>query len=1050
MKRTIYLKALLLSVMIAFFGIANATNYYVDASTTASSQNGSLLTPWKSISQVTSNMNLFMPGDIISFKKGESYSGQLNFARSGTAGNPIIINSYGAGAAPKFIGTGNSIVSLFYLLNRSYVTFDGLDITDPSLSATDRSQQSKIERVFYIDGTSNNIIVKNCSISLAGVGFYLVGPNNTIDNCKISNMRMVVNTNNGGYDDYGANGVVVSSANNTITNNTISDCWANSYDFTYDGGAIEFFGANTNNNLIGYNTMFNNNGLTEFGSNNGGTSSGNKFVYNKLINNAGLFYINNSGPFAITVSNLQFYNNVVIETAVQRLVENYMLSMASASSNAGIVSLKNNIFWLTTGIDVGKSSMFTGAQLVHENNIYKLGTASVLNFTQTSSEITTTATNIFTNSTAVDPMQWDYLPGSNSSAIRFGQNLGIVKDFAGNMVASVPNAGILENAGVTSPLTVTATPGNISCNGGSTMVTVSASGGTPPYTGTGSFSVVAGSYTYTVNDANGLIQAASVVVTQPTSITVSVNAGSVLSYGGVTNITVSATGGTGAYSYKVNNGAYQSSNLFNGLSAGNYTITVKDANQCTATKTITINQPESKFSVTATAGNISCNGGSTIVAVSASGGTPPYTGTGSFSVIAGSYTYTVNDANGLIQSASVVVTQPTAITVTVNAGSVLSYGGVTNITVSAAGGTEVYSYRLDNGAYQSSNLFNGVSAGSYTVTVKDANQCTATKTITINQPTLSPLVINTSSGTISCYGESTTVTIGASGGLLPYTGVGTFTVYAGVNTFIVSDASGLMQTVTITIAQPTEISVNIIQSISNNNQSNQTNITVVASGGSGNYTYSLDGGSSQIRPIFRSVKPGNHIMTVKDSNGCTKSISFTVKKKKHHNHFAISLKNKKDVSCKGASDGEFELIENGGESPFTYTIQNTDKKISNKLTNLYPGVYNVIGTDANNEKDTITVEILNSNYTCETIGKGNSIKISTYPNPSAGAFSLTLETESNEDAYVEVLDLFGKKLFQTRMLHNQKISFGTELRPGSYFVRLVQGQKTISQKIIKL
>ncbi len=1050
MKPTIYLKVLLLTVMISFFGMANATNYYVDASTTSSTQNGSLLTPWKSLSQVTNNMSLFIPGDVISFKKGEVYSGQFNFTRSGTAANPIIINSYGTGNAPKFIGTGSSIVSLFYLSNRAYVTFDGLDITDPSLSATDRTQQSKIERVFYIDGTSNNIVVKNCSISLAGVGFYLVGPNNTIDNCKISNMRMVVNTNNGGYDDYGANGVVISSANNIITNNIISDCWANSYDFTYDGGAVEFFGPNTNNNYIGYNTMVNNNGLTEFGSNNGGTSSGNKFVYNKLINNAGLFYINNSGPFSITVSNLQFYNNVVIESAVQRLVENYMLSMASSSSNTGIVVLKNNIFWLTTGIDVGKSSMFTAGQLVHENNIYKLGTASVLNFTQASSELTTTAANIFTNSTAVDPMQWDYLPGSNSSAIRFGQNLGIVKDFAGNMVASVPNAGILENAGVTSPLTVTATAGNISCNGGSTMVTVSASGGTPPYTGTGSFSVVAGSYTYTVNDANGLIQAASVVVTQPTSITVSVNAGSVLSYGGVTNITVSATGGTGVYSYKVNNGAYQSSNLFNGVSAGNYTITVKDANQCTAIKTITINQPESKFSVTATAGNISCNGGSTIVAVSASGGTPPYTGTGSFSVIAGSYTYTVNDANGLIQSASIVVSQPTIISVSANAGSILSYGGVTNIAVSASGGTGAYSYKLDNGTYQISNIFNGVAAGSYTITVKDANQCTAIQSIQVIQPTVSPLVINTSSGTIHCYGESTTVIISATGGLLPYTGVGTFTVHAGLNTFIVADASGLTQTVSITINQPTEISVSINQAISNNNQGAQTNVTVFATGGIGNYMYSLDGGNSQTRPLFRSLKPGNHIITVTDSNGCSKTISFTVIKKAHHNHFAISLKSKKDVSCKDASDGEFELVENGGASPFTYIIQNTDKKIGNKLTNLYPGVYNVIGTDGNNEKDTITVEILNSNFKCETIEKGNSIKINTYPNPSAGIFNLTLESESTEDAYIEVFDLFGKRLFQTNMYHNQKVSLGSDLRPGSYFVRVVQGQKIISQKIIKL
>jgi hypothetical protein len=219
----------------------------------------------------------------------------------------------------------------------------------------------------------NNVIIKNCSISLAGVGVYLVGGNNTIDNCTIENLRMVVNTNDGGYDDYGANPVVVSSSNNNITNNRFLSCWANSYDFGYDGGAVEFFGPNTNNNFVGYNIMSDNNGLVEFGSSNGGSSTGNKFVYNKLINNGSLFYINNSGPFAITVSNLQFYNNVIVETVAQRLFESYLGSMAASSSTAGIVVLKNNIFWLSTGIDVARSGQLTGVQMVHEDNILQTG-----------------------------------------------------------------------------------------------------------------------------------------------------------------------------------------------------------------------------------------------------------------------------------------------------------------------------------------------------------------------------------------------------------------------------------------------------------------------------------------------------------------------------------------------------------------------------------------------------------------------------------------------------------------------------------------------------
>ena len=446
------MKNILLIFFLVLTNFVNATNFYVDSSTTLTTQNGSISTPWKTLTQVNSNMSQFQPGDIISFRKGYSYSGQLMVARSGTAASPIIFNSYGTGEMPKFIGTGSRLTSLVYISNRQYIVFDGIEVTDPTISPTDRTIQSKIERAFYLDGSTANVTIRNCTISLAGVGVYFVGGNNTLLNCTIENLRMVVNTNDGGFDDYGANPVVISSANNRILGNRFLNCWANSYDFTYDGGAVEFFGPNTNNNVISYNTMEDNNGLVEFGSSNGGTSTGNVFSYNKLINNGSLFYINNSGPFSITASNIQFYNNVIVETVAQRLNESFLFSMASSSSTAGIAVMKNNIFWVTTGIDLARAGQFTGAQLTHKSNhIYRSSTASAINFTLDPTELLlSTSSNVF-KSTIGNPVDWNYEPLSATSIqVNAGETIaGQTRDFNGDPLYNNTDIGPEEFQAVT-------------------------------------------------------------------------------------------------------------------------------------------------------------------------------------------------------------------------------------------------------------------------------------------------------------------------------------------------------------------------------------------------------------------------------------------------------------------------------------------------------------------------------------------------------------------------------------------------------------------------
>lgn len=216
-----------------------------------------------------------------------------------------------------------------------------------------------------------------------------------------------------------------------------------------------------------------------------------------------------------------------------------------------------------------------------------------LGITLNSSELLSTNAGLFT-SIAGAPADWNYVLPAASPAVNFGTNVGLTKDFAGNAISGNPDAGILEYTAAvvqtveTTPLDALASAGSINCNGGTTTVVVSATGGTSPYTGTGSFTVAAGSYKYFVTDANGLKDSVTIAVAEPTAIAASLTSGTITATGGSTSITVNASGGTSPYLYNINNSAYQASNVFSNLLAGTYAVNTKDNKGCIVGKSITI------------------------------------------------------------------------------------------------------------------------------------------------------------------------------------------------------------------------------------------------------------------------------------------------------------------------------------------------------------------------------------------------------------------------------------------------------------------------------
>ena len=581
-------------MVVALVGLSNtasfATNYYVDPSSTATTANGTLAFPWKTISQVNSGTTLLNPGDSVLFKRGQSFSGRLTISRSGSVSAPIVYGNYGSGNLPEF---NNAITDIINITNKQYVVIDGIKIIDNSISTTDHTVQAKISYAINIEN-SPNCSIKNCDISLVGVGIAVLAgsDNTTITGNYMHNMRMVRNTPTSVNpdDDYGANPMVIGSSNNNISNNRFEECWALSYDYGYDGGAVELFGGTMNNNKVMNNTAINCNGFMEIGSSSNGIAQNNIVAYNKIINCGIIGVYQNGSTFSVTVNNLQYYNNTVVETVKQYSQPGVMFWMAGTGS-AGMVVVKNNIFWLSSGTNFA-SSKFNSGQMVHSNNIFRMASGS-LGITLNSSELLSSNASLF-NSIAGAPADWDYALSSTSAAINFGTNVGLTYDFAGNGISGNPDAGILEYTAAVvqtvqiTPLDALASAGSINCNGGTTTVVVSATGGTSPYTGTGSFTVAAGSYKYFVTDSKGLKDSVTIAVAEPTAIATSLTSGTITATGGSTSITVSASGGTSPYNYNINNGSYQTSNVFSGVLAGTYTVNTKDSKGCIVGKSITI------------------------------------------------------------------------------------------------------------------------------------------------------------------------------------------------------------------------------------------------------------------------------------------------------------------------------------------------------------------------------------------------------------------------------------------------------------------------------
>ncbi len=433
------------------------------------------------------------------------------------------------------------------------------------------------------------------------------------------------------------------------------------------------------------------------------------------------------------------------------------------------------------------------------------------------------------------------------------------------------------------------------------------------------------------------------------------------------------TGGTAPYTYTWSNGS--SSNSLTGLCADTFNVTVTDANGCSTDTTIIIDAEVCcNVTIAATSTNVTCAGSCDgTISSTLTGGLAPYTyawSNGSTTsnlngLCAGTYTLTVTDANGCTTSVTRIITEPSVTMVSVSVTNVSSQGASNgSITANPSGGTSPYTYLWSNG--QTTQTISGLSAGTYTVTVTDANACIAIATGTITEPFI-------------CDGFRTQ-TQGGWGARPRGNNPGVYLHSNFASAFPNGLVVGCTNTLTFTTAQaitnflPTGSAPSALPSGNITNPTSYRNVfagqvtALSLSVGFDNYDSNFGTSSANLKDlvILSGTFAGWTVQQLLDEanqtiGGCASNYSFSALNN------AVSSVNQNyvggnttgsflgcplnitlvqtDPNCIGTNVGSIDLTVSAGSAPYTYTWSNG--ATTEDVTNLLAGVYSVTVTDAN-------------------------------------------------------------------------------------------------------
>lgn len=571
-----------------------------------------------------------------------------------------------------------------------------------------------------------------------------------------------------------------------------------------------------------------------------------------------------------------------------------------------------------------------------------------------------------------------------------------------NTVCSYPNGSI-----------------DITGNGGTTPYSYSIDGGATFTANSYNANLTPGSYKIVVRDTNNCEEASTAnIIDEPgPRITGHSFTPQICDNTANASAAINAISGTGTLFYSADSGlTYSTSNNINNLNGGNCTLIVRDANLCIDTLTLNIpilHSPQIDNNATTDPicfGNndgviqIVASGGNGIISYSIDNGASFFTNSTFSQLNAGTYYLTVEDSNHCQVKDTVILTQPPLLT----AQTIVSNETCSNqngmVSIIASGGTPAYYFELSNNTTATDTFFTQLSAGNYSIITTDFNGCTTQSAFQINNLN-NPTINQVASTNLSCYqsGDGIIQLTAAGNGPVQYSLDGIIfqnsnifsQLTAGSYIITVRDTNGCTTDTTILLTEPDAITANIQTTSSNCTLSNGS-ITVTASGGSGNLTYSLNGGLFSSQTVFNNLSSGNQNLIIQDANNCQTAFVASINT---INGAIINNISTVDIKCHGQQTGEITIAASGGTGPLSYSIDNgLSSVLNNHFTMLSAGNYNIILTDSVgcitsstitlNEPDSIIIQQAVTAATCNQQNGSFQIVV----NGGTGTLQLSLDS----------------------------------------------------------
>lgn len=527
---------------------------------------------------------------------------------------------------------------------------------------------------------------------------------------------------------------------------------------------------------------------------------------------------------------------------------------------------------------------------------------------------------------------------------------------------------VLEN--ISAPFDSIVPPGNLNCNNSSIQLNATPSSQGPNFdylwTAKEGGHIVSGDTTLTpvvdstgkyflriTNTDNGCTAIDSVVLKQSPAVLASIAAFSPVSCNGGSNgsATVTGAGGNGVFSYLWSNGATNDS--ITGLSAGVYIATVTDGENCSASVSVTIAQPDLLLANASASGETALGANDGTATANPDGGTGAYSfawsNTGNTQSInnlsPGSYTVSVTDEQGCTVVQTVTVNAfGCNLQATLNASNASCQGSNDGLaSVSVSGAVNPVSYIWSNG--ETTQSVNNLAPGTYSVSILDGNNCPAVLSASVGEPPA--LSANASATGVSANGANdgtaTATPVGGSPGFTfvwsnSETSQSISGLAAGTYTVVVTDANGCSDTQTVQVAafncavSASIASANALCFGESNGQA-----TVTLSNGILPFSYVWDNGAST--QTIGNLPAGTYTATVTDAAGCSASATVAITQPNVLAFAGISVQN---VICPQDINGSVTFSVSGGTAPYSFDLPGGNG------SGLGVGTYTLTVTDNNN------------------------------------------------------------------------------------------------------